>query len=159
MHDRKACTDVTTGLATVASDLDISVLVIDADFEAAPRDADGFLDVLRGDCRLRTALGPRGPQRIQRLGIGRVQPGSSTFREKTVEDFLQSAGREFDCVVFDGGSLTENLQAAPLAACVDKILFVAVRGVTPHSDVATASDAISHACGRSISAAILVEPA
>jgi succinoglycan biosynthesis transport protein ExoP len=159
VHDRKACTDVTTGLATVASDLNISVLVIDADFEAAPRDADGFLDVLRGDCRLRTALGPRGPQPMQRLGIGRVKPGSPTFREKTIEDFLQVAGREFDCVVFDGGSLTDNLQAAPLAACVDKILFVAVRGVTPQRDVVTASDAISDACGRSISAAILVEPA
>jgi succinoglycan biosynthesis transport protein ExoP len=158
-HDRKTCTDVTSGLATIASELNISVLVIDADFGAAPGDADGFLDVLRGDCRLRTALGPRGPQRMQRLGIGRGQSASAAFREKTIEDFLQNAGREFDCVVFDGGPLTENLRAAPLAACVDKILFVAVRGVSLQGDVATASDAISDACGRSISAAILVEPA
>jgi succinoglycan biosynthesis transport protein ExoP len=157
--DRKACTDITSGLAAIASELNISVLVIDADFEAAPRDADGFLDVLRGDCRLRTALGPRGPHCMQRLGIGRVQSASAAFRETAIEDFLQNAGREFDCVVFDGGALTENLQAAPLAACVDKILFVAVRGVTLQGDVATASEAISDACGRSISAAILVEPA
>jgi Mrp family chromosome partitioning ATPase len=134
--------------------------LIDADFEAAPLDTDGFLDVLRGDCSLRATLDRRRSTGVQHLGIGRVGPeAASTLRERTIEDFLQVAAHDFDFVVFDGGSLTENLWAAPLAACVDQILFVAVRGVTPQRDVAIASDAISDACGRSISAAILVEPA
>ncbi|WP_158807213.1 exopolysaccharide transport family protein [Beijerinckia sp. L45] len=159
-HDSKARTDVTAGLASVASAFAISVLLIDADFEAGPHDADGFLDVLRGDCSLKTTLNRRNAPGVQRLGVGRADTGAaSTLRERTIDDFMQVAAHDFDFIVFDGGALTDNLWAAPLAACVDQILFVAVRGVTPQRDVATASEAISDACGRSISAAILVDPA
>ena len=151
---------VAARIAAAASGNDLSVLLVEADPTRAASDAgtQGFLNVLNGECTLRTAMVRDGTALTYRLGIGTsAGSNSDAMVEDRLRQFLKMTERRFDVVLFDGGCFGDDLGAAPLAARVDDVLLVARRGGTPESEVVEIADAVAISAGRPISAALLVD--
>ena len=76
-----------------------------------------------------------------------------------IEGFLDQAGIFFDLIVFDAGAFEQNLRVAALAAQVDEVLLVTVKGTTQLKTAAVTTDAILAASGRPVSGAFLFDAA
>lgn len=149
--------DLAARLGAAAAGADLSVLLVEADPAGAGRVAGrkGFLNVLAGDCSLRTAMVRDGTGATYRLGIG--DAAGDPMVEDRLKQFLKMTERTFDVVVFDGGPLGQSLAWAPLAAQVDDVVLVALRGETPQKEVVETAEAVAVGAGRPISAALLVD--
>ncbi len=139
--------------------LNLSVLVVEADLGEVDQGPNGFLDVLRGDCKLATAANRRDRSGAARLAIGHADDRAVTaLSEETVNDFLYAAGRTYDLIVFAAGPVAGDMRIAPIVSCVDDVVLVVVQGVTPQQDVLSVADATAASAGRDLSATLLIEP-
>ena len=137
----------------------MQVLLIEADM-LGPEATPGLLDVLRGDEPLARVLrgGPNSSVRL--LGVGRPKRGMNVGTGERGHDararFIDEIGRRFDLVIWDGGAVTENPQAASLMPLADGVLLVARLGVTPQREVVEAVEAAALA-GRPVGGGLLVD--
>ena len=145
-------------LVEAAAAHDLAILLVDADLARASEDAPGFLDVLSGSRVLNACLVPLGPG-VRFLGVGSGGGADHDVGTAEVDAFLDHAGIFFDLVVFDAGAFDHNLGVAALAARVDEVLLVTVKGVTRLQAAAETSDAVLTASGRPVSAALLFDAA
>lgn len=146
-------------LASLGEARGMQVLMIEADM-LGPEATPGLLDVLRGDEPLARVLrgGPNSSVRL--LGVGRPKRGMNVGTGERGHDararFIDEIGRRFDLVIWDGGAVTENPQAASLMPLADGVLLVARLGVTPQRAVVEAVEAAALA-GRPVGAGLLVD--
>ncbi len=151
--------DVPEALARAGAESGASTLLVEGERSGAEdaADARGFLDVLAGECSLKSVLVLDAGTGHHRLAFGTSRAGSGyPGVGHGFGPFLDQAGRMFDLVVFDGGAIVDDLVAAPIAACVDDVLLVAQGGRTRRREVVEAAEAIAASAGRPVSGALLV---
>jgi uncharacterized protein involved in exopolysaccharide biosynthesis/Mrp family chromosome partitioning ATPase len=145
-------------LAEAAAERGDSVLFVDAAAESSRPDGEaGLIDVLRGDQPFEAAVdyGREGEIAVMRRGAW-TGPQRTGGRGAAAR-FLADAGRDFDLVVIDGGSLDRNVAIAPLLGAVDHVVLVAELYRTRQSDAAALAETAA-VMGGAITATILVEP-
>lgn len=131
--ERKAAIDLLAAVATARGD---RVLVIEADLSAGQVGEGGLLEVLRGEQSLNAVSAEDTATGARRLGVGNGQkPVRDAFERENVSRFLAGIGSRYDLVLFDGGTLSENLRIGALAASVDRLLVVARGGLTRQKDL------------------------
>ena len=145
-------------LAEAAAAHDLAILLVDADLAHAAANEPGFLDVLNGSRNLNTCLVSLG-RGVRFLAAGSQDAADDDIDAAGVDAFLNHAGIFFDLVVFDAGAFDRNLRVAALAARVDEVLLVTVKGVTRLQAAAETTDAVLTASGRPVSAALLFDAA
>ncbi|MGF9567087.1 GNVR domain-containing protein [Neorhizobium sp. JUb45] len=110
------------------------ILIVDANMSVGARDP-GLTDVLAGNADFDDVIHFRFGKNIAYMGRGQVH---DLLNEKTIgiasRTMLRRASRMFDAVVIDGGNLSENLRAIPLAELASEVLLIAELNVTPLSN-------------------------
>lgn len=149
---------VSAFMAAAAAGRGDRVLFIDANISRGMDTAElGLLDVLSGESTMDDAIDMQYSGNIAFMGAGRQ---NSVFNEtdglSSTHDLLVDARHKFDLVIIDGGDLTENIKAAPLAALASDIILVAELKATPLHSVQAQSMAAS-IMGRSVTASLLVD--
>ena len=148
-------------IVTAAEERGLSILLIEASEDISNGASQkGFLNVVNGECALRAAVHAYGPRGTKRLGMGSARNvASRDLQDGQIDRFLEDAGRYFDLILFDVGSLEQNPGLASVAGRADDVLFVAVQGVTSQRAARDMSSAILASTGQPVSASLLMQAA
>ncbi len=144
-------------LADAAAERGDIVLFVDGNLAPSQQRRAGLMEVLRGDCSLRAAIGSGQPDEIAVLAGGlppgplRGMPRGAALR------FLDDADRDFDLVVIDAGELGRNMAIGSLLGAVDHVLLVAKLTETLQADAMRLAETTG-VMGGDVTATILFRP-
>ena len=145
-------------IAAVAARNGDNVLLVDADVaDGKQGDSSGFLDLLRGDCKVDAVARASATGDYWRIGKGlsSSRSGPRGRPDETSGKFAW-ARQFFDLIIFDVGALSTNYSAASLVSDADEIVFVAERSKTPQSAVLAEAE-VAALMGSPLTSVVLVD--